>query len=148
MMLCLGWWAFEIISVMIGYIGVEEQAANFCIFQIHLLFYMMTLGLNQAASSKIGQMIGLGDVIEAREYFRAGAYISITICITCSITFFLFGRCLLGIMTDNEAIIEKAMTVQYYVCIQMLPDYWQGFMQGPIRAIGIQAKAVPYSLGA
>lgn len=32
MMLCLGWWAFEVISILVGNIGVEEQAANFCIF--------------------------------------------------------------------------------------------------------------------
>jgi MATE family multidrug resistance protein len=28
MMLCLEWWAFEIIHIMVGYIGVDEQAAN------------------------------------------------------------------------------------------------------------------------
>lgn len=54
MMLCLEWWAFEVICIMVGYIGVNEQAANVIIFQIVALLFMIALGFSQASCSMIG----------------------------------------------------------------------------------------------
>jgi MATE family multidrug resistance protein len=45
LMLCLEWWAFEAIIIMVGYIGVNEQAANVIIFQMAAFVFMVALGL-------------------------------------------------------------------------------------------------------
>ena len=54
MMLCLEWWAFEVTCVMVGYIGVDEQAANVVIFQIIAFMFTIILGFSQAACALIG----------------------------------------------------------------------------------------------
>lgn len=54
-MLMLEWWAYEVMTLLSGYIGVNEQASQVVIMNIIALLFMIALGLNQAASATIGQ---------------------------------------------------------------------------------------------
>lgn len=40
------------------------------------------------------------------------------------------------------------MTARFYVALNMLPDMWQGFMQGVVKALGIQKKVFWLSITA
>jgi MATE family multidrug resistance protein len=58
MMLCLEWWAFEVMTLLAGYIGVDEMAAQVIIMNVLALVFMIAVGLQQAATCLIGQQIG------------------------------------------------------------------------------------------
>jgi MATE family multidrug resistance protein len=58
MMLCLEWWAFEVMTLLAGYIGVDEMAAQVIIMNVLALVFMIAVGLLQAATCLIGQQIG------------------------------------------------------------------------------------------
>lgn len=45
MMLALEWWAFELMTLLAGYIGVTEQAAQIVMINITALLFMLPLGL-------------------------------------------------------------------------------------------------------
>ena len=45
LMLCLEWWSFEIMILIAGYIGVDEQASQFLVIQITDLLLMVAFGL-------------------------------------------------------------------------------------------------------
>lgn len=45
MMLCLEWWAFEAMTLLTGYIGVDEQAAQIIMFNIIGILFMFALGI-------------------------------------------------------------------------------------------------------
>ena len=44
LMLCLEWWVFEIMILMAGFIGVDEQASQFLVIQITDLLLMVAFG--------------------------------------------------------------------------------------------------------
>lgn len=89
LMLCLEWWSFEIMILIAGYIGVDEQASQFLVIQITDLLLMVAFGLQQAASSCIGQQIGKGDVTSAREFKSLLDIIGLTIFLTITIITYL-----------------------------------------------------------
>lgn len=62
LMLCIEWWAFEVMTLVTGYISVDAQASQVVILNIIALMFMFSLGLQQAAASTIGQCIGSSDV--------------------------------------------------------------------------------------
>jgi len=66
MMLCLEWWAYEVMTLMSGYIGVKEQAAQIVLMNMIAFMFMFALGLSSAASTTVGQQIGRGDVVKAK----------------------------------------------------------------------------------
>ena len=45
LMLCLEWWAFEVMTLITGYIGVDEQASQVIIINIVAIMYMVSLGI-------------------------------------------------------------------------------------------------------
>lgn len=64
-MLCLEFWVYDLMILMAGYIGVKEQACQIVVINIVALIWMVSIGLQQAASSTIGQQIGKGDIKKA-----------------------------------------------------------------------------------
>lgn len=54
MMLCLEWWAYEVMTLMAGYIGVKEQAAQIVLMNMVAFMFMFALGLSSAACTTIG----------------------------------------------------------------------------------------------
>ena len=45
LMVCLEWWAFEVMTLITGYIGVNEQASQVIIINIVAIMYMISLGI-------------------------------------------------------------------------------------------------------
>jgi len=79
LMLCLEWWAFEAMSLITGYIGVDEQAAQLLIFNIIGILFMFALGIQQVASSLIGKQIGMNNIRKAKEYHKALNFVAFVI---------------------------------------------------------------------
>ncbi len=44
LMLCSEWWAFELLTIMAGWIGVNEQAIAIVLFNIDALVFMIAYG--------------------------------------------------------------------------------------------------------
>ena len=59
-MLCFEWWAFELLAIFAGYMGVVSLAAEIVIINIVAFVFMMPLGISFAASSLTGNFIGQG----------------------------------------------------------------------------------------
>lgn len=57
-MLCFEWWAFEILAIFSGYLGVAALAAEVVIINLVTFIFMMPLGISFAASSLTGFYMG------------------------------------------------------------------------------------------
>lgn len=44
LMLIPEWWAFEFLTIMAGWIGVDEQAVMVVVFNLIALFFMVPMG--------------------------------------------------------------------------------------------------------
>ena len=57
-MLCSDWWAFEILTIISGLIGVSEQATFVIIANLSAQIYMVPVGIQEATCVMIGNAIG------------------------------------------------------------------------------------------
>lgn len=90
MMLCLEWWAYEVMTLMAGYIGVTAQAAQIVLMNMVAFMFMFALGLSSAACTTVGHQIGRGNIAKAIEYYHISRHIAlfiICIAVTCMMTF-------------------------------------------------------------
>ena len=69
-MLCLEWWAFEIMTVFAACISLTATATQVIMMNIGALFFMPSLGLQTAGSFLIGERIGAHDIVNAKIYQR------------------------------------------------------------------------------
>jgi MATE family multidrug resistance protein len=123
-MLCLEWWAFEIMTLITGYIGVTEQAAQIILLNIVGTTFMIALGLQAAASATVGQQIGNGNVPKAKEYFKVNMTSSFLIIFCAVSTVLIFSRQVLGIFTGNMEVIDMCESVIFMVACGTFPDLW------------------------
>ena len=61
-MLCSEWWAFEVIFILAGILGVLELGALSICLNVHSLLYRLPLGVTEATSALIGNSIGADNV--------------------------------------------------------------------------------------
>ncbi|NXC61712.1 S47A2 protein, partial [Aleadryas rufinucha] len=91
-MMCIEWWTFEIGSFLAGLISVVELGAQSVIYELASVAYMVPLGFSVAASVRVGNALGAGDVVQAK-----------TSCITallCTGVFAVVVAALLGSLRD------------------------------------------------
>ncbi|NXH85716.1 S47A2 protein, partial [Edolisoma coerulescens] len=91
-MMCIEWWTFEIGSFLAGLISVVELGAQSVIYELASVAYMVPLGISVAASVRVGNALGAGDVVQAK-----------TSCITallCTGVFAVVVAALLGSLRD------------------------------------------------
>uniref|UniRef100_A0A8B9F4V6 Multidrug and toxin extrusion protein n=1 Tax=Amazona collaria TaxID=241587 RepID=A0A8B9F4V6_9PSIT len=92
LMMCIEWWTFEIGSFLAGLLSVVELGAQSIIYELSSAAYMVPLGFSVAASVRVGNALGSGDVVQAK-----------TSCITtllCAEVFAVVVATLLGTLKD------------------------------------------------
>ncbi|NXE87238.1 S47A2 protein, partial [Menura novaehollandiae] len=65
-MMCVEWWAFEIGSFLAGLLSVVELGAQSILYELSCAAYMVPLGFSVAASVRVGNALGSGDVAQAK----------------------------------------------------------------------------------
>ena len=68
-MICSEWWAFEVLTVFAGIIGVTELATQTILITLVATIFMVPLGIQEATGGIIGNCIGAGNVELARRFF-------------------------------------------------------------------------------
>jgi multidrug resistance protein, MATE family len=65
----LDWACFEITTLMAGYVGVKEQAAQILLLNMVYVLFQIPYGLQLSSSYLIGKQIGAGDIPLAKRYY-------------------------------------------------------------------------------
>uniref|UniRef100_G3Q3J8 Multidrug and toxin extrusion protein n=1 Tax=Gasterosteus aculeatus aculeatus TaxID=481459 RepID=G3Q3J8_GASAC len=66
LMLCLEWWMFEIGGFLAGLISEAELGAQSIVYEVAVIAYMFPLGLAAAASVRVGNALGAGNIEQAK----------------------------------------------------------------------------------
>ncbi|XP_077168046.1 multidrug and toxin extrusion protein 1 isoform X2 [Paroedura picta] len=66
LMICIEWWTFEIGSFLSGMISVVELGAQSIIYELATVAYLLPQGMSVAASVRVGNALGAGDVEQAK----------------------------------------------------------------------------------
>jgi MATE family multidrug resistance protein len=68
LMLCFEWWAFELLTLFTGLIGVNELAAEVVIINMVTFIFMLPLGISYSASALTGNYLGEGKIDLAKRF--------------------------------------------------------------------------------
>ena len=67
-MLCFEWWAFELLAIFTGLLGVNELAAEVVIINMVSFIFMLPLGISYSASALTGNYLGEGKIDLAKRF--------------------------------------------------------------------------------
>ena len=68
LMLCFEWWAFELLAIFTGLLGVNELAAEVVIINMVSFIFMLPLGISYSASALTGNYLGEGKIDLAKPH--------------------------------------------------------------------------------
>ncbi|XP_065192151.1 multidrug and toxin extrusion protein 1-like isoform X1 [Sycon ciliatum] len=138
-MVCLEWWAFEILLFVAGHLGQVPLAVTAVMYQAVYITGMVAIGLMIAVNILVGNALGAGDWKKAKSCFRVALVMNGTSgIIMCGL--FLSLRNELGkIFTDDPEVIHGVAEVVPYLASLELADYIQCACAGVIRGAGRQS---------
>lgn len=112
-MCMMEWWAYEVISIYAGWLGVNELAATIIISQIFIIMFMNSLGITFAATSLVGNSLGSNLPNKAKRYTLVTILFGF-IC-TCTLIFMLilFRNPVFRFMTGHPDVLEQMESVFY-----------------------------------
>ena len=67
-MICAEWWAFEVLVIMAGSLGLAEQVAQVVVFQVGTVMVMVAWGISEVTAGIIGNCIGAQNVQLAKRF--------------------------------------------------------------------------------
>ena len=121
-MWCAEFWAFEIMVLLSGVIGIKEQAAMVIMFQVVSETYMINMGLQEASAALIGNQIGAVNVPLAKRYHKVIFCLCLTSGIIISILLFKYNTVLIKLFTEDQILIDLSKTVFGVLCYGVVID--------------------------
>ncbi|XP_028324999.1 multidrug and toxin extrusion protein 1-like [Gouania willdenowi] len=136
LMVCLAWWLFEIGGFLAGLISEVELGAQSITYQINILAYMFPLGFSAAASVRVGNAVGAGNIQQAK--------LSGKVCIVCGFIMaclvggsLLVARNVIGYMfTSDPEILQRVGDVIIPFVFTHVGDATGGVAAGVLRGVG------------
>ncbi|CAL8333299.1 unnamed protein product [Lota lota] len=139
LMLCLEWWVFELGGFLAGLISEVELGAQSIVYELATLAYMFPLGFSVAASVRVGNSLGAGNVEQAK--------LTSKVSIGCAIIVSAFVGSILGIprdvvayiFTKEQDIVQRVSEFMILYCFFYLIDAVACVTGGIIRGAGKQS---------
>ncbi|CAI2364938.1 unnamed protein product [Moneuplotes crassus] len=137
-MLCLEWWAFEVLEIFAGMVSVDVLAAH-VIFQNFLYFlFQIPFGIGFASANLIGNCLGDCNPSKARKYFHSALLLIFMITTVIDILIFTFRSSLSRIYTQEDSVNIIVRDTTPVVVVMVMLDFPQGVLAGVLRGIGSQ----------
>ncbi|XP_023139304.2 multidrug and toxin extrusion protein 1-like [Amphiprion ocellaris] len=138
LMLCAEWWLFEIGGFLAGVISEAELGAQSVIYQLTVIAYMSPMGFSAAASVRVGNALGAGNIEQAR--LSCKVPIITTFIIACFVGAGLgLSKEVIGyIFTSEPEILQRVSDVMTVFAFTHLGDATAGVTGGVLRGAGKQ----------
>lgn len=146
LMLCFEWWAFELLALFTGLLGVDQLATEVMIINMISFIFMLPLGISYSASALTGNYIGEGKIDLAKKF----AQMTIIFCIFCTsiivLALYLFKDSVTSLFTKEPKVIKIFDDTMWVLLIYIWFDTIHGVQSGIIRGLGRQAYGSIYTL--
>uniref|UniRef100_A0A672YJ34 Multidrug and toxin extrusion protein n=1 Tax=Sphaeramia orbicularis TaxID=375764 RepID=A0A672YJ34_9TELE len=129
LMLCLEWWMFEIGGFLAGVISETELGAQSIVYELSVVAYMFPLGFAAAASVRVGNALGAGNVEQAKLSCK------VPIICSCKTYFESIKNLNLHVFRD---ILQRVADVMIIFAFMHLADAVAGVTGGVLRGAGKQ----------
>ena len=120
----------------INELGSDIMAASSAAFNIEIFAYYIINAYGQACTTFIGQNYGAGKMERCKKVIRADLLQSIGVTIVMTAVILLAARPLVGLFTDNPAIIEPARKRIFFIVGFELVNVFMEIYSGAMRGFG------------
>lgn len=135
---------FAAVSLLMGTISTVAVAAHQVAINFAALAYMIPFGISIAVTSRVGQSIGKGNVIEARLRGWVGIGICMVIMMFTATIMILFPEAIVRIYTTDPDVSATALNLIFLAAIFQLSDGFQVSGQAALR--GMKDTRIPMLL--
>jgi len=132
---------FSSVALLMGRIGAEALAAHQVVINYASLMFMIPLGISMALTVRMGHAVGAGDRHQQRIRAYGGILLSLALMCTSATVMLLFPRQIIGLYTDDAAVINIAMTLLFAAALFQIWDGLQVSAAGILR--GLKDVRVP-----
>lgn len=148
-MVCLEYWAFEILVLLAGLMPNSEITTSLigmCV-NTEAIAYMIAYGLSAAASTRVSNELGAGHPDRARH--AMGVTLRLTVILSLIVVLALsFGHNLwASSFSSSPVIIDAFASMTPFLVVSILCDFVQGILSGVARGCGWQHLVVYINLG-
>ncbi|XP_051241998.1 multidrug and toxin extrusion protein 1-like [Dicentrarchus labrax] len=138
LMLCLEWWVFEIGGFLAGVISETELGAQSITYELAVVAYMFPLGLSVAASVRVGNALGAGNIAQAKLSCKVPIMCAFIIACIVGASFAIARNVIGYIFTSEPEILQRVADVLIIFCFTHLADAIAGVAGGVLRGAGKQ----------
>lgn len=105
-MLCFEWWAFELLAIFSGYIGISQLAAEVIIINLVGFIFMLPLGIATAASALTGNYIGSRKINLAKKFSNLALIFNVILTVVVILFIILFQDAITKFFTSDEGVVD------------------------------------------
>lgn len=127
---------FAFAAVMMGWFGPIELAAHQVTINIAATTFMVALGTSMAGTVLVGQHIGAGRLRQARLAVTSTYTLAVGFMGLCALAFLLAPEALVGLYTDDPAIVRTGRRLLIVAAAFQLFDGGQVAGMGVLRGVG------------
>ncbi|XVF78542.1 hypothetical protein PTKIN_Ptkin14bG0142400 [Pterospermum kingtungense] len=148
-MVCLEFWAFEILVFLAGLMPNSEITTSLIAICVNTesIAYMITYGLSAAASTRGSNELGAGNANRAKHAQSVTLKLSVLLAFTVILTLALGHDIWAGFFSDSPTIIKEFAGMTPFLAASIALDAIQGVLSGVARGCGWQHLAVWANLG-
>jgi MATE family multidrug resistance protein len=127
---------FTIASIVMGRIGRTSLAAHQVALQLAGTTFMVPLGIGSAASVRVGQAIGRGDVPGTRRAGLVAIGTGAAFMLLCALLFVVAGEPLVRAFAKDAPVVRAAVPLVAIAAFFQLSDGVQAVASGALRGAG------------
>mmetsp|Transcript_40700 Transcript_40700/g.62113 ORF Transcript_40700/g.62113 Transcript_40700/m.62113 type:complete len:483 (+) Transcript_40700:431-1879(+) len=146
LMLCFEWWAFELLAIFTGLLGVDQLAAEVVIINMVSFIFMLPLGISYSASALTGNYLGEGKIDLAKRFATLAVVFDAILTTIIVILFGVFTDEISELFTKEPNVIAIIKKTLWVLEIYIWFDTIHGVQSGIIRGLGRQAYGSIYTL--
>ncbi|XP_074507216.1 multidrug and toxin extrusion protein 1-like [Sebastes fasciatus] len=136
LMLCLEWWTFEIGGLLAGLISEIELGAQSIVYQMVTIVFMVPMGFMVAASVRVGNALGAGNIEQAKTSGKVAVILAFAISVIFGLVLGLCKNVVGYIFTTEKEIIQRVSEVMIIYGVFHSVDAVAAVTGGVIRGAG------------
>uniref|UniRef100_A0A5B7A9J8 Protein DETOXIFICATION n=1 Tax=Davidia involucrata TaxID=16924 RepID=A0A5B7A9J8_DAVIN len=147
-MVCLEYWAFEILVLLAGVMPDAEITTSLIAMCVNTeaAAYMTTYGLSAAASTRVSNELGAGNPDRAKHATAVTLKLSVLLALIVVLALGFGHDIWAGFFSDSSIIIQKYASMTPLLVVSILFDSFQGVLSGVARGCGWQHLVVGINL--
>ncbi len=146
MQIALEAWAFSIATFMAGWIGRDAIGSHQIALNLAALAFMVPLGVSQGAATRVGNLLGTGDLSGMRRAATAALLLGASVMVVPMTAFTLLRSSLPRLYSDDPAVLGMAAALLPVAAAFQLFDGTQVVAGGVLRGMGRPDAAAVMSL--